>query len=244
MSNRITWRSRPRSEYPWPLRTRRITTTDLYNGNLTPYLIGPLDMAAVLELLYRVDEFDCYGGLTMDLGSGPGTLTISATLDVSGGTSEILQFKDHQHGFDGDLVQGILWRDASDSTQNIRPLTDYELRDWETDSVEVYHDIDIDQYWLHGRYEFTFAPDAGPVFSITNDPTADPGFDENLAEFSLVLASGTYTLKGIVYTAGSETYVSNTLTITANLWHPFATTAAVPAWTDSTGAPANGGPGA
>jgi len=244
MSNRITWRSRPRSEYPWPLRTRRITTTSLYNGNLTPYLIGPLDPAGVVELLYRVEEFDYDGGLTMDLGSGPGTLSISGTLEVSGETSEIGQFKVHQYGFDGDQVEGIEWLDAADSTQTIRPLTDFVLRDWETESAEVYHDTDLDEYWLHGRYGFTFAPETGPIFAITNDPTADPGFDENVVEFSLVLASGTYTLKGIVYTTGSETYVSNTLTITANLWHAFATTAGDPAWNTATGAAANGGPGA
>ena len=54
MGHRITWRSRPRSDYPWPLKTVEIASV----GTPDPdYLIGPFPMDAVLELLYRVKKF-------------------------------------------------------------------------------------------------------------------------------------------------------------------------------------------
>lgn len=58
MSQRITWRSRPRSEYPWPIKTVEIASIGSPNPD---YLMGPLTMEAVVEMFFRVKAFNFAG---------------------------------------------------------------------------------------------------------------------------------------------------------------------------------------
>lgn len=257
MSHRITWRSRPRSGYPWPLRTSRITNLERQGSGVAPNLIGPLSMQAVVELLYRVKEVDVSGGVLMELYSDPFNLTVSGTLTSNLDMDELTKFTSNSHTPgsgrpDGDFFDALLATGGWTLPQQVKPLVSAELRP-DLPESEIYIDDD-GNYWLHGIFSLEVGDDpailafevtSGDAVTYPSGAPLPPEWVATACEVPLVLKCGTFNLKAsIAHVPPNEAFISTDLTLTASKWHPFKTKAGSDAWETDTGAPANGGPGA
>lgn len=249
MSHRITWRSRPRSEYPWPLKTGAKTLAELGIGAENPYdsLIGPLPMKAVVEILYRVAQLDFSLSITADPGGGDVTQTSSGSIRLQNSGSdptEIEVFKRHSTYMDND--PGGLFGETGPSFtfENVEATETAYLQPidmvWGGSAAEpaIFKDENGD-FWLQGGFAFSTVFTDPITFDAHNLPLTVGGWI--LIDAQLVLSCGAFPIKcgveGAVVSAAS-------LTIEATEWWPYKTTAGADAWNTTTGAPANGGPGA
>ena len=254
MSHRITWKSRPRSCYPWLYQTGDKTLADLGIGAENPYdlLIGPLTMQAVVELLYRVIQFDFDLSVTADVSGTPVTQTGTGQIRMnysSGDPTELEVFTRHRTftddeypGFPGETSAGYEFAtiDLSNGYGWMLPVSMY----WSSpdQSVPPIFKDENGMFWLQGAFDFLTDPGDPVQFYGGNGIMTSGGY--LLQDADLVLASGTFPIKCGFEAFGSADVTSASLTITASEWFPYKTTVGDPAWDTATGAPINGGPGA
>jgi len=257
MGHRITWRSRPRSEYPWLYRTEDKPLVELGIGAENPYdmLIGPLPMNAVAELLHRVIQFDYTVSITGDPGGGGGDVTQTGfgTIRMVRNfytdptePDEIDIFTDHRTrveddgiGAAGTTSSSIAYYDpvGTDGLGFLEAVTMGWSGDWETAPI-FRDDSDPKMFWLQGEFFCQTTPADPVVFSAGNFPLVTGGW--LLFDASLVLACGTFPIKCAAEATGAVSAAS--LVLTASEWFPYADKAGADAWNTATGAPANGGP--
>lgn len=239
MSHRITWRSRPRSQYPWPVRTLPSTLAALYaGGGLVPGFIGPLPLPAAVELLFRVKKLAWSAAITVP-DQTPAESAADGDLVYDSGVTESDVFAatgyrpDLDDGQSLDLTSaggtGYGWAKFINTGSAISILTE---------NAEIFRDENGD-FWLSGGIEV--GGNADYVFSIG---TIDAGGSYLLFDIDLVLSTGTHQIQGIATTFAGSSVTAAALTLTATEWFPFRTAAGDPAWNTATGAPINGGPGA
>lgn len=248
MGIRISWRSRPRNvEYPWPLRTKTTTIAELKTdyGNSGPLtnLIGPLSLEAVCEFVYRVTELELSGELEFQDNNGnwiPFSDTQTYTLADGDPVTEADQFakSNCNESLPSGNVQSIAFLNSSLSGLYQAQAINSEIEGTETD-VDIFEDENGD-FWLSGLIDFEL-DDGILVFSLTTRYPNSGSYEEFTAD--LILHSGTYQITAVGVSAG-EQMRNLSLTVTATGWFPFATTTGLDAWNTTTGAPANGGPGA
>lgn len=249
MGNRITWKNRPRSEYPWPLRTKRVTTVEFaaISGVGGVNFIGPLNAHAVVELLYRVSKLQMVGSFTDLLGF---TVNMDVVFTIDGISDELQRFGDCAYHFDGNetYAQPFIDSVVSDPfTEDafVEPITteSYGVSADCTgfDIIHVTDAVDDNKYHLNGVIYWLSGP---PILIVRNREDDPLDTSDEVFNASLVLASGTFPIPLIADWEGSRTPDSSSMTITATEWFPFKTTAGDPAWNAATGLPVNGGPGA
>jgi len=248
MGHRITWRSRPRhGEYPWPYKTKQVTLANILYGPPFDYelLIGPLDMKAVVEILYRVTKFSFSVSITGDVLDNsdppvpvPTTETASGEITLDDGLgnkpNELEEFTFNRSNDTGTAHESYQLRDNSSPVNILWPIDPNSFGAALRDSP-IYEDENGD-FWLQGYFYFNTEHFQAGNFVSTQAGDVDP-FDA-----SLELYSGTYQIKA--YAGYGSDVTANSLTITATEWHPFKTTAGDDAWNTTTGAAANGGPAA
>ena len=260
MGYRITWRSRPRSEYPWPLRVRETTVADLLAGEdgITHSAIGPLTMDAVSELVYRVEEMAFGAYLTASRTPDPdityartGTMKLAPQADASA-SDELDQFRASSYKFDGvrpfsvnleALNDGIGSEAGGCSLYAIGVDSD---NPWYSEKVDVWKDENGD-FWLVGFISWTFYDtDTATLVRIGTERESRLSPSEHTSvTIDLVLSSGTYPIKGVAVdstTPPNSSPITASLTLTASKWFPFKTNAGADAWDTATGLPINGGP--
>lgn len=254
MGIRISWRSRPRNgEYPWLLRTESVTNAGIdYGPDGMTRLIGPLTLEAVVELLYRVEEIQYDGSIAIDIGgygsfdeSFNGTL-IPSFEEAPITVSEITKFERYfPQNPDPDNIN-LEYRDHdSNQPKWVRPITSSTFERNDLPFSEIYKD-DNGNFYLNGGFDFTATADVGGTpFTYFISSYGNFSLDYvQVFDADLILFAGTFPIKvGVPYSIG-DTFVASHLTLTASKWHPFATTTGSDAWNTTTGAPANGGPGA
>lgn len=249
MGQRITSRDRPRlSAYPWPLRTKRVTTAEIndgaLDGSLEQYLLGPLTLPAVMEVLYRVSEFSYSGTLAVDIEYEDHTdnfsVAASGALTAVSTPSEIGHSTNHRYKFDGDDVESNRWENTGSLIGNwFQPLfTPVSLF---PPPFEVYHNYELDQYWLRGTAAIEFNDGIVYFYGVGTIPFGGGGYDQRV-DVPLVLSDSTHTLRLNIPLSANETFVSCSLEITASAWLPYATKAGADAWGTADGLAANGGP--
>ena len=251
MGERVTWRSRPRSDYPWPLRTKTTTVADLisdYGNNGIIGMIGPLPMAAMVELIYRVKAAEFVFSVETKYGEDaedyPWTTTSrTGTMGFTGTPTEINALKEASYspesfGFVSSLEMEWEGADPADvaylSSVSSSPLAGH--------AADIFKD-ENGEFWVTGSTFFAVTePGGGNAVDIEireNDSYATFA----VVSVSLVLSSGTFAFDQIASCDGYAIRNSE-LTIAASEWWPYKTTAGAAAWDTATGAAANGGPGA
>jgi hypothetical protein len=264
MSQRITWRSRSsRSKYPWPYLTIRKDLADLQTGLEFPtgFLIGPLPLHAVVELLYRVVQLDWTLEIEAAVDSAPTivTKTGSGLMRLEkpewGLPTELEVFKTHRTDENGNTEASFWFENVSHEwwKSRLAPIRiGPGFPGWigTFDHVPIFED-ENGKFWLQGWFDFrTDGTDDPPVPFVSgcSDPRLHSIVASDTLEFDadLVLASSPTPIPIKAWAAGLAGYptISASLTITATEWFPYQTSAGDPAWNTATGAPANGGPGA
>lgn len=218
--------------------------------------IGPLTLAAVVELVYRVKSVSYSGSITVwpsYAGSEGSDETFAtggtATLEDQPGpaaSNELDQFIAAQYQFD-DVDPGSIsfgGTDGDGGSLFIQAITGARSA-WMGDKVDIWKD-ENGEFWLIGEIVWSFSQTDPGIFSASIG-TRDTGGTVLEVDISLVLKCGTFPIKGVAltydnYDANAITAAS--LTVTATEWFPYKTTAGAAAWNTSTGAAANGGPGA
>lgn len=250
MSHRITWRSRPRSEYPWPLRVAGITNAERDNYGYANNLLGPLTIQAITELLYRVEEISYSGTLVIHAYGVDIPMPSSGTMLPVEGWDELQKFEHHSQNPGEDVSFDHYYEHYYDEPttgiiSTLHPLSDDPLRP-DLPEAEIYKDED-GNFWLHGYFEFV-RNDGIPILIFGVKSGADlPGTGQTVAQFTVPL-----TLSGVVHNlaasvtlfTATETFVSCDIAMIPTKWHAYKTTAGDPAWDTATGLPVNGGPGA
>lgn len=219
MGHRITWRTRPRSEYPWIYKTKRVLLADILYGAPFDYelLIGPLDKQAVAEILYRVTEFTADISVTGELGDPPAPATETATTSVilagSPQPDELQRFVFNRSSDDLTThdsypfyVGGVFSNDV------FLPVDPMGFGSDPNRDSPVYED-ENGNFYLQGYFYFNTT--SWQVGNFVSALSADIfPFDATLE-----LASGSYQIKAY---AGYDTSISAaSATITATAWHPY-----------------------
>jgi hypothetical protein len=218
---RITSRNRPRlGEYPWPLRTKQTTLEALNEAGSGrhPNLIGPLNIAAVMDMLYLVKELDYEATIDGDFAFGGVTSHASDEIE----TWEITRYNPAT----GDPVLSPEYDDFYTILIDTDHASDHGPH-------EIFED-DNGKYWLSGK----LGGGDGFAVAITSE---DMVTNTIIIDADLVLPSGTHTIK-MAASNTFETPTTATMTITATGYHPYATTTGDPAYSTTTGEPINGGP--
>lgn len=235
MGHRITSRSRPRSDLPFPFRVGYVETTDIPTPTLNSTAegaVGPFDLQGAVEFIYRVKAFTVSGTMSVDMGAGPESLTPPGpgTPEDPPAVSELDVF--------------------SLSISDKYPYHLFAIADVPLD-VGTTGYVSKDEngaFWVwFTEYSFTAYKDAEGGNVIIGVIGANDGAAGIIANVDVVLKSGTYPVQfavGRMDATGDWEVISADLTLTATEWFPFATTAAAAAFNTTTGAPANGGPGA
>jgi hypothetical protein len=237
---RITTRQRPSLRgYPWPLRTKQFTTAEI-----PAYLLGPMPMRGVMEFLYRVSEWSYSGRVVVSNSEPPNfdaSISGDLTMDAASDT-ELAKFKNHRYKFDGQGPYPPAWHN-DDYSAFIEPLTTEPIEVVVTEGFEIFHDTELDVFWLRAGFYFFFeeTPGDGGYFIVSSPYYAAPQESENIVTVNIAMNSGTFGLLGVCEAAG---FISGELTITAKKWHAYATTTGDPAYSTTTGEPINGGPAA
>jgi hypothetical protein len=258
MSLRITSRRRPRlNRYPWPYATLQTTESALLFGAPFDYeyLIGPLPAPAVMELIYRVTQISWALEVTSDIDGTPETLSGSGTigLETSFGNAT-LPTEAETFGFNrsapfGDDLEALAdFYRAYPFTNSTGEAGGLNLLAYITPFANRTHPIYEDEnglFWLHGDFNMITAEGGDPAtfFGGGNFISGGGPGDIRAINASLILATGTYSIRAFVY-GGDDVPTSGTFTLTATAWHAYATLAGLPAWDTATGLPLNGGPGA
>ena len=256
MGHRITWRGRPRSGYPWPLRTEVTDEAALIADHGTKGItacIGPLPLQAMMELIYRVKslsfEMSVETKYAEDYVDGDGvpvtfpwvTTTRSGTLEVDSGTTETDVFEEASYGPESSgFVSSVplQWYDGYE-WGTFEPLASSPLAG---DTADIYTD-GSGNYWASGGFNFRIEEyGSGDAVGIEfYPPTLSPAYE--VFDVTLILNSGTYTFPWVAACDGFDIRNSE-ITFTATEWWPYKTTAGSPAWDTATGDAINGGPGA
>lgn len=238
-------------------RTGNETLANLGSGTYAfAYLIGPLTMQMVAELLYRVVRLDYEMSITFELVSDPGvsitqsnagTLTLHNSLFTGSIPDELEIFKVLRSSPDGTTIypgQGLPFYEAATyGTNEMIPVS----MEYDPDGPAIYKDDSGNEncYWLQGRLRIQDDGLGAVIFYCLNVPSGGSAVWNPFANGILSLASGsTSNLRYAVESFSTETVISADLSITAAEWHPYKNTAGDAAWNTSTGAHANGGPGA
>ena len=246
MGHRVTWRDRQRSGYPWPLATLRINRADIpalqaSYGALGEYqgLVGPLPMAAVVELLYRVRKVSFAGSFTVDTPDPASTdsYSVSAELTLTPSTGGAALTETDLFQSLQSTIGGIIPRHYSFSQDSGDSISEFFLIDDGIGNFPIYAD-DLGGFWVRGR--FYALPLGGISFALANGVYDDA---RDYFDATLSLRSGDFSIRAFIDGYLDERVISGqTLTITATEWFPYATTAGADAWDTATGAPVNGGP--
>jgi len=209
--------------------------------------IGPLTMAAVIELIYRVKSINFLAHMTrQDEAPGDPSATIDVAFDydfdatVGAGIGELEIFEAAAYSPGGGSVYShpIFYESGEfDPGAGITPMATEVVPPDSLTLAEIFV-TPAGDYYLAGV--FGVGGGDGDYIAIGNSSRG--GLFE-LIDASIVLSSGTFPVAVIAESAGGQP-TSSSLTLTATEWFPFATTAGAAAWDTTTGAPANGGPGA
>lgn len=251
MGHRITWRSRPRSEYPWLFQTERKNLADLEIGTENPheYLVGPLSMFAVVELLHRVSEltYTLSGTTTEGSSSGSGTITLSRYDSLSStwiAVDELEVFAQHRSITPptGGESTYTFEQDTAGQYSQFQPVVPQTVyyTPW-GDTYSLIFEDENGMFWLQGY--FLFNPDTASDAYVGVDNAQFVGTEGLLFDADLVLSCGTFPIKAVALDSTLNAVTSASLTITATKWFPYATTTGADAYEISTGTSINGGPG-
>jgi hypothetical protein len=255
MGERVTWRSHPRSDYPWPYPTIKTTVANLLVGFPFDYeyLIGPLDVAGVVELIYRVNQISWSLSVTTEFDGDTTVLTGSGVMEqrnLSGILPTEKEVFEYNRAIEfQDEIQTIpdFYRAFNFFSTDTEIISSIELLDYVEPFPRRTHPIYEDEngnFWLHGAFNCLIADDENfnKIAGATNFLSQAALYTLEI-HATLVLHSGTYLLKAVAG-GGDSTPSSATYTLTATRWHAYATTTGADAWNTTTGSPANGGPGA
>lgn len=265
MGVRITSRSRPRYDYPWPYHTGEKTQAEMLSvrdsgtsGHIN--FMGPFSLAAVMEMLYRVKTYQVEATLNIKYPEGTSPPTADGTMSAAlishqpfGGTpllsDEISIFSYNRDDLAAihepivfDSRTGYVFFTPVRGTTPAYPVDQFEP------PISVIKD-ENGEYWLDGNFECDCYETLTPPDTFTGDITAfsdgGGGEAEVFIDVQIILQSGTFTVRASALGSGSETIVGTpTLSFTATEWFPYATTTGDPAWDTTTGEAINGGPGA
>jgi hypothetical protein len=213
MSNRVTWRSRPRSEYPWPIPTARLEA--LPEAYPEPdYLIGPLPMHALCELLFRANGFTAGDATGQYLDSPTEENMLERAWNATVYPSSFAGFYawavGDDWGFEFTLFESGV--DPWDGHDDDREIFIYDV---------------AGEFYLRGRIAIS-GPDGDRAGNWNVDAMNGP------VTITLKMKSGDFPITA--YGDFSPDFIVSS-------WLPYATRDGSPAWNTTTGAAINGGPG-
>lgn len=203
--------------------------------------IGPLTLDAVFEILFRVKTFTAAGSITSAEGEDPvdndhaGTWTRMAEdweFETITGTEETIAANFIRAVEDPTANQALgIFEDAGHAPDSMAAA--YGNRFFPTVLID-----EAGAYWMQLVFSSTRVDGS---FNQTRFSQEDEG--EGRTIYPLILSSGTYDMRLSPFLS-SGLIGTDEFSLTATEWFPYATRSGAAAWNTSTGAPANGGPGA
>lgn len=229
MGQRITHRSRPRVDFPFRYRT----------GTHGDYDHGPFTLQQIVELLWRVKTLSVVASIT---DASPTVFDLTAEIprvdeffDPVTDESVMLQTV---HGYGGIFYTS----DDEVGIWNFPYITGDDVPGDETIIK------DGSDYWIQGDDGYSLATTNFLLEWVSGDQfiAQGDGFGGGTVNFegSLILSDGVPIPLKLYAGLTPGSAESATCVITATEWFPYATTTGAAAWDTTTGAPANGGPGA
>ena len=216
----IASRNRPRigGKYPWPLRTVATTESEIYNGQMMPNRIGPLPLAAMMELVWRVKAFSWAGSVTYDFGGSPATDTGSGAIETEFGEVEFFR-RCRVDPFLTPFPPG-----QRPTSPEFEPDGGFQALADNVSTPDHLGEIDIAEdengmFWIRGFFDFfvDLTTSSGNATVGTND-TGGTAF---LFDATLVLSAGSFPIRAIALSFDTSDITAAALTITATKWHSY-----------------------
>jgi len=232
MGIRVTTRTRPRRNFPFNFTTT--TAAEAIANNL----VGPLTLAQVTELIFRVKKLRFVGSISHERFVSPSTTASPSTTDV-----DVLiprrSLPLPPFGPPLEMEYETEMVDAQDFQVLIHDHPITASFDVQLGLEGIKKDAESNTYWLP-IFFFTIGQNNGD--GQFNVRPYDISFsDHNLINFTATLALGGSEIQ-IPSIAYAFRVTAASLAITVEEWWPYKTTSGQPAWSATTGAPINGGP--